>query len=107
MPPKKGIVRSGNAGNSSKASKQAPAPPSGEEKKYLFPPGSKTLVSLLYERCQKNGWEKPTIEPVRLLFDRHSQPESVDLTEESPMLETRQGRFHLQCDTQQVQQEDV
>ncbi|KAG8960615.1 hypothetical protein FRC03_006323 [Tulasnella sp. 419] len=63
MPPKKGIVRSGNAGNSSKASKQAPAPPSGEEKKYLFPPGSKTPVSLLYERCQKNGWEKPIIEP--------------------------------------------
>lgn len=54
MPPKKGIVQSGNAGNSSKASKvqkdktetsqtvDKPAP--------LFPPGFKYPLSLLHER---------------------------------------------------------
>ncbi|KAG8901551.1 hypothetical protein FRB99_005214 [Tulasnella sp. 403] len=76
-PPKKNphIVRSGNAGNSSKvasgnAGKQAAntinatpgASGEGERKPSLFPPGSKTPLSLLYERCQKNGWEKPIIE---------------------------------------------
>ncbi|KAI0785417.1 hypothetical protein BC629DRAFT_1593889 [Irpex lacteus] len=61
MPPKKGIVKSGNAGNSSKVAAKAPEPPKGEEKP-LFPPGSKYPASLLHERCQKNGWDKPNIE---------------------------------------------
>ncbi|KZT55357.1 P-loop containing nucleoside triphosphate hydrolase protein [Calocera cornea HHB12733] len=68
MPPRKHIVKSGNAGNSSKSSplpfkgpvdqpKPSDAPPP------LFPPGVKTPLALLYERCQKNGWEKPFVDP--------------------------------------------
>ncbi|KAH9948231.1 P-loop containing nucleoside triphosphate hydrolase protein [Amylocystis lapponica] len=63
MPPKRGIVKSGNAGNSSK-----PAKPVAEqankalEEKPLFPPGSKFPLSLLNERCQKNGWDKPVVD---------------------------------------------
>jgi ATP-dependent RNA helicase DHX57 len=58
MPPKRGIVKSGNAGNSSKSSplpnkvdndgKDGKDP---DEKKHLFPIGSKYPMSLLYERC--------------------------------------------------------
>ncbi|KAH9957470.1 P-loop containing nucleoside triphosphate hydrolase protein [Lactifluus volemus] len=63
MPPRKGIVKSGNAGNSSKSSKEigdsdvskGNAPP-------LFPSGSKYPLSLLQERCSKNGWEKPVVD---------------------------------------------
>ncbi|OCH95734.1 P-loop containing nucleoside triphosphate hydrolase protein [Obba rivulosa] len=65
MPPKRGIVKSGNAGNSSKPSKPAAsssAAPAIPEEKPLFPPGSKFPASLLHERCQKNGWEKPVID---------------------------------------------
>ncbi|KAH9996047.1 P-loop containing nucleoside triphosphate hydrolase protein [Russula vinacea] len=51
MPPRKGIVKSGNAGNSSNGN----PPP-------LFPPGSKYPLSLLQERCTKNGWEKPIVD---------------------------------------------
>ncbi|KAH9964169.1 P-loop containing nucleoside triphosphate hydrolase protein [Russula dissimulans] len=63
MPPRKGIVKSGNAGNSSKSQKDAvlsskvdgnPPP--------LFPPGSKYPLSLLQERSTKNGWEKPVVD---------------------------------------------
>ncbi|KZT27687.1 P-loop containing nucleoside triphosphate hydrolase protein [Neolentinus lepideus HHB14362 ss-1] len=64
MAPKRGIVRSGNAGNSSKASKptgDAEAPPT----KSLFPPGYKYPLSLLSERCHKNGWEKPAVDTPR------------------------------------------
>ncbi|ESK92682.1 dead deah box [Moniliophthora roreri MCA 2997] len=64
MPPRKGIVKSGNAGNSSKASKPIEAP-TAEGEKPLFPPGSKYPLSLLHERCQKNGWEKPIVDTVR------------------------------------------
>ena len=46
MPPKKGIVKSGNAGNASKAVTKPPEP----EEKPLFPPGSKYPLSLLHER---------------------------------------------------------
>lgn len=50
MPPKKGIVKSGNAGNSSKAaSSKGPELPNSEERP-LFPPGSKYPASLLHER---------------------------------------------------------
>ncbi|KAJ7597434.1 P-loop containing nucleoside triphosphate hydrolase protein [Mycena floridula] len=59
MPPRKGIVASGNAGNSSKSKAVEKPVPDGE--KPLFPPGSKTPLSLLHERCQKNGWEKPDV----------------------------------------------
>ncbi|KAJ3922223.1 P-loop containing nucleoside triphosphate hydrolase protein [Lentinula edodes] len=68
MPPRKGIVKSGNAGNSSKSSGKetiaagrAPEAAALSEKS-LFPPGSKYPASLLHERCQKNGWEKPIID---------------------------------------------
>lgn len=50
MPPKKGIVKSGNAGNSSKSIKSTPVPPS-DAPPPLFPPGSKYPLSLLQERC--------------------------------------------------------
>ncbi|KAK2461453.1 hypothetical protein APHAL10511_005916 [Amanita phalloides] len=63
MPPRKGIVKSGNAGNSSKASKtQTPASGSQEEKKLLFPPGYKYPLTILNERCQNNGWEKADVQ---------------------------------------------
>ncbi|KAF8323715.1 P-loop containing nucleoside triphosphate hydrolase protein [Clavulina sp. PMI_390] len=63
MPPKKGIVKSGNSGNSSKASKSnAPAPAPTDKPPSLFPPGYKTPLSLLYERCQQLGWNKPNVE---------------------------------------------
>ncbi|KNZ80627.1 Putative DEAH-box ATP-dependent helicase [Termitomyces sp. J132] len=61
MPPRKGIVKSGNAGNSSKSNKTLPAPVIPEDKP-LFPPGYKYPLSLLHERCQKLGWEKPSVE---------------------------------------------
>ncbi|KAJ3802281.1 P-loop containing nucleoside triphosphate hydrolase protein [Lentinula aff. detonsa] len=65
MPPRKGIVKSGNAGNSSKSSgKETTAVGQNSEavEKALFPLGSKYPASLLHERCQKNGWEKPIID---------------------------------------------
>ncbi|KAG9044048.1 hypothetical protein FS837_008842 [Tulasnella sp. UAMH 9824] len=69
MPPKKHIVRNGNAGNSAKASKpkESPEPSTAgqPERRTLFPPGSKTPLALLNERCQKNGWERPFVEPQR------------------------------------------
>ncbi|RPD64692.1 P-loop containing nucleoside triphosphate hydrolase protein [Lentinus tigrinus ALCF2SS1-7] len=66
MPPKRGIVKSGNAGNSSKPSKLPPPAANATEEKPLFPPGSKYPLSLLHERCQKNGWEKPVVDTRRL-----------------------------------------
>ncbi|KAG1766414.1 P-loop containing nucleoside triphosphate hydrolase protein [Suillus occidentalis] len=67
MPPRKGIVKTGNAGNASKTNKNSGAgSPSrsadAEQEKPLFPPGSKYPLSLLQERCQKSGWDKPTVE---------------------------------------------
>ncbi|KAF8910089.1 P-loop containing nucleoside triphosphate hydrolase protein [Gymnopilus junonius] len=61
MPPKRGIVKSGNAGNSSKASKTTLVAPSTDPPP-LFPPGSKYPLSLLQERCKKLGWEKPIVD---------------------------------------------
>ncbi|KAK0456179.1 P-loop containing nucleoside triphosphate hydrolase protein, partial [Armillaria borealis] len=63
MPPRSGIVKSGNAGNSSKQSDKPSD--STDREKVLFPPGSKYPLSLLHERCQRNGWEKPIVETVR------------------------------------------
>ncbi|KAG8899740.1 hypothetical protein FRC01_010396, partial [Tulasnella sp. 417] len=69
MPPKRHIVRHGNAGNSAKASKPKESAesstPGQPERKMLFPPGSKTPLALLNERCQKNGWERPIVEAQR------------------------------------------
>ncbi|KAI0673812.1 P-loop containing nucleoside triphosphate hydrolase protein [Trametes maxima] len=66
MPPKRGIVKSGNAGNSSKSTKTPASSVSAPEDKPLFPPGSKYPLSLLNEsRCQKSGWEKPTVDTRR------------------------------------------
>ncbi|KAH9932077.1 P-loop containing nucleoside triphosphate hydrolase protein [Epithele typhae] len=65
MPPKRGIVKSGNAGNSSKPSKAPVQAATTAEEKPLFPPGSKYPLSLLHERCQKNGWEKPIVDTRR------------------------------------------
>jgi ATP-dependent RNA helicase DHX57 len=51
MPPKKGIIKSGKAGNSSKSSKLSAASAQiTDAEKPLFPPGSKFPLSLLYER---------------------------------------------------------
>ncbi|KAG8880465.1 hypothetical protein FRB97_000766 [Tulasnella sp. 331] len=74
-PPRKNIVRSGNAGNSSKAAPVATLSSAAAadkdkdnkpEKPPLFPHGSKTPLALLHEMCQKNGWAKPSVETRRL-----------------------------------------
>ena len=57
MPPKnkKGIVKSGNAGNSSKVSKEATDLHKDDGKPPpLFPPGSKYPLSLLRERSDQS-----------------------------------------------------
>ncbi|TFY64181.1 hypothetical protein EVJ58_g2777 [Rhodofomes roseus] len=62
MPPR-GVVKSGNTGNSSKPSKTPLVQPvQSTDEKPLFPPGSKYPLSLLNERCQKNGWGKPIVD---------------------------------------------
>ncbi|KAF8899103.1 P-loop containing nucleoside triphosphate hydrolase protein [Infundibulicybe gibba] len=99
MPPRKGIVKSGNAGNSSKAIKASdPEPPTSISEKPLFPPGSKYPLSLLHERCQKLGWEKPVVDAwkrddgwafaVRLskLNKKTSQIETIRLEPHPPYL---------------------
>ncbi|EPT05932.1 hypothetical protein FOMPIDRAFT_1026812 [Fomitopsis schrenkii] len=71
MPPRKGIVQSGNAGNSSKSSKAQKdkaaeaLQPAQTTDKPLFPPGFKYPLSLLHERCQKKGWDKPIVDTRR------------------------------------------
>ncbi|KAK0198729.1 P-loop containing nucleoside triphosphate hydrolase protein [Armillaria mellea] len=96
MPPRSGIVKSGNAGNSSKQ----PDKPSDstDRERALFPPGSKYPLSLLHERCQKNGWEKPIVETRQVGADwtftvilsrinkKSSGKESVRLTPHPPYL---------------------
>ncbi|KAG8784470.1 hypothetical protein FRB91_003631 [Serendipita sp. 411] len=72
MPPRRNIVKSGNAGTSSKSNKPKVEDASGKgnatavnassASPSLFPPGSKTPLSLLHERCQKNDWEKPEVQ---------------------------------------------
>lgn len=62
MPPRKGIVKSGNAGNSSKSTVPSSSTPSSttpglDTPPPLFPPGSKYPLSLLNER-----WVKPHLE---------------------------------------------
>ncbi|MBW0487030.1 hypothetical protein O181_026745 [Austropuccinia psidii MF-1] len=57
------ILRSGNAGNSSKTTSttNSSTPLHQNQTPSLFPPGSKTPVQLLHERCRHNGWDKPSI----------------------------------------------
>ncbi|KXN88875.1 hypothetical protein AN958_06745 [Leucoagaricus sp. SymC.cos] len=62
MPPKGGIVKSGNAGNSSKSSNSAG--PKTDAEKPLFPLGFKYPLSLLHEQCRKEGWEKPIVDTI-------------------------------------------
>ncbi|KAJ3569724.1 hypothetical protein NP233_g4864 [Leucocoprinus birnbaumii] len=64
MRSKKGIVKSGNAGNASKSStsKALDTTPKPNAESPLFPPGYKYPLSLLHERCQKEAWEKPVID---------------------------------------------
>jgi hypothetical protein len=51
MPPRKGIVKSGNAGNSSKSAKEKETIAQADgNPPPLFPPGSKYPQSLLQER---------------------------------------------------------
>lgn len=59
------VVRSGNAGNSSKPkpAEAVPAPTDGPPRPPpLFPAGYKTPVSVLNEKCQKAGWERPLVD---------------------------------------------
>lgn len=96
MPPRKGprnVVKSGNAGNSSKSSPlpstttQSNEPASQKGKTGaaaggnggvagsaggeairpppLFPVGYKSPITILNEKCQKEGWERPLIDSVR------------------------------------------
>ncbi|KAF7307178.1 Dead deah box [Mycena indigotica] len=66
MPPRKGIVKSGNAGNSSKPAPKAQPPTDSNAPQLdgqpLFPPGYKYPLSVLHEKCQKEGWEKPIVD---------------------------------------------
>jgi hypothetical protein len=71
------VVRSGNAGNSSKPTKPGKDGKDGKDKDAkdglpaapprpppLFPIGYKSPVTMLNEKCQKSGWERPSIETV-------------------------------------------
>ncbi|KAF4606324.1 hypothetical protein EYR38_000377 [Pleurotus pulmonarius] len=59
MPPRKHIVKSGNAGNSSKGKEKTPDPVADPNKPPpLFPPGSKFPASLLSERCAIDARKK-------------------------------------------------
>lgn len=84
MPPRKGprnIVTSGAAGNSSKSKPKVPNPndiPDGPPRPPpLFPVGYKTPVTLLNEKCQKAGWERPSVESHP---NRGSQPTTFTST---------------------------
>lgn len=63
-PPRARIVTSGNSGNSAASKVVKPVVDDGRPPP-LFPVGYKTPLSLLNERCQKNGWQKPDVQPVR------------------------------------------
>ena len=66
------VVRSGNAGNSTKSKDTKPDPTNGVEGPAdgpprpppLFPVGYKTPLAMLNEKCQKMGWEKPLVDTV-------------------------------------------
>jgi ATP-dependent RNA helicase DHX57 len=60
------VVRSGNAGNSTKAKPAEAAPPIDPNvpprPPPLFPAGYKTPIAILNEKCQKAGWERPLVD---------------------------------------------
>ena len=59
------VVRSGNAGNSTKpkpADSEPIDPSIPPRPPPLFPAGYKTPVSVLNEKCQKAGWERPLVD---------------------------------------------
>lgn len=63
------VVRSGNAGNSSKPkdpAKDGPPTDGPPRPPPLFPAGYKTPVQILNEKCQKAGWERAIVDSVRL-----------------------------------------
>ncbi|KAG0667481.1 hypothetical protein C6P46_000012 [Rhodotorula mucilaginosa] len=79
---KANIVKSGNAGSS----KPAPAPLApGETPRPppLFPVGYKTPLSLLTERCQKSGWDRPSVDPKKG-SEPNSWTASVTLRRKNP-----------------------
>ncbi|GAA5821485.1 hypothetical protein JCM11251_004646 [Rhodosporidiobolus azoricus] len=77
-----GIVKSGNAGSKKEDPKPlapgetAPPPP-------LFPIGYKTPLSLLSERCQKSGFERPDVQPKKGTLP-NSWTASVTLKRKNP-----------------------
>ncbi|KIJ21992.1 hypothetical protein PAXINDRAFT_159969 [Paxillus involutus ATCC 200175] len=62
MPPRKGIVKSGNAGNSSKSSTKASSSQPSQPTSTVSGTSENKPLCLLHERCQKNGWEKPFVD---------------------------------------------
>lgn len=58
------VVRSGNAGNSTKATNPEPqlGPDGLPRPPPLFPAGYKSPITQLNEKCQKAGWERPSVE---------------------------------------------
>ncbi|KAL8279337.1 hypothetical protein RQP46_008374 [Phenoliferia psychrophenolica] len=56
---KQNIVKSGNAGSN----KPEPVPGEPVAPPPLFPVGYKTPISLLTERCQKEKWDRPSVDP--------------------------------------------
>ncbi|GAA6000137.1 hypothetical protein JCM10207_007874 [Rhodosporidiobolus poonsookiae] len=77
-----GIVKSGNAGSKKDAppslapGESAPPPP-------LFPIGYKTPLSLLSERCQKSGFDRPDVQPKKGTLP-NSWTASVTLKRKNP-----------------------
>jgi len=60
------IVASGNSQKSNKPPPPVLAPGELPPPPPLFPAGYKTPLSLLQERCQKAGWDKPAVNPHKL-----------------------------------------
>ncbi|WVQ98990.1 hypothetical protein IAU59_006122 [Kwoniella sp. CBS 9459] len=75
------VVRSGNAGNSTKPTKETkekekvdPSKPDAPPRPPpLFPPGYKSPMTILNEKCQKMGWERPSVES---RTNRGSEPQT-------------------------------
>lgn len=108
MPPRRrpvNVVRSGNAGNSSKAKKDDPKDAKGKDKKGgkdggkdggtkedekparpppLFPVGYKSPVTILNEKCQKMGWERPIIDTVSVRYWEMGSYSTISLVVSEP-----------------------
>lgn len=70
MPPKRGIVKSGNAGNSSKSvvGSLAAADSQKSQDNLLFPPGYKYPLSLLNERYAPSLFEEHAAQRGHTIF---------------------------------------